>query len=157
MSSINDDVFSSFLSILRNQEGQCWAQNSTGHLLITYSKGISCRKQSNFFFKLVYESRYAKTLLVVEKNYGVNTEFNFELNISFEIQLQGSLSCLQITYWRLFATIEHTDVGRKSQLEMCIQFNTNLNFKILCHFPIGQVISLALNDLLCKKYRFSQK
>ena len=38
--------FSNFLRVLSSQEGQYWAQNFTGHLLITYSNGFSCRKLS---------------------------------------------------------------------------------------------------------------
>ena len=38
--------FSNFLRVLSSQEGQYWAQNFTGHLLITYSNGFWCRKLS---------------------------------------------------------------------------------------------------------------
>jgi len=46
-------MFIYFLSILSSKEGQYWAQNSTGHLLITYLKGFhegSCQKK----FKVIY-------------------------------------------------------------------------------------------------------
>jgi len=46
-------MFIYFLSIQSSKEGQYWAQNSTGHLPITYLKGSSWRKLSRKL-KVVY-------------------------------------------------------------------------------------------------------